>query len=159
MVSSVGSNSQNQYGSINKVGSSKDGRIIYQVVGTDGKVKGGLSVAPTDCDKFEHSYKSLMNAAPKVEKYMQTHTEADLKKQQKKGRRITGISAFTGGIIPAVFIRKPDNFWVQLLCTIAGAATGFFAGLKIAKRITVPPGAEEMSIASRELSKLDIKQI
>ena len=159
MVNSVGINNQNPYGSINKVGTSNDGRVIYQVVGADGNVKGGLSVAPNDCDKFERSYQSLMEAAPKVEKYMKNHTEEDLKKLQKKGRRITGLSAFAGGIIPAILIHKPDKFLVQLLCTTAGAAAGFFTGLQIAKKITIPPGAEQMSKASKEMSKLDIKPL
>lgn len=155
MVQNVGSK-QGGYGSIDRVGTSPDGRVIYKVTDPNGKVAGGLSVAPNDCDRFEHSYKSIMEAAPKVEKYMKTHTEEDLKKSQKKGRWITAIGAFTGGIIPAVLIRQPKKL-VKILATAAGSFAGLFAGAAIARRTTIPPGVEEMTRASQELSKLDIK--
>lgn len=157
MVQNV-SQKQGGYGSIDKVGTSPDGRVIYKVTDPKGNVAGGLSVAPNDCDRFERSYKSIMDAAPKVEKYMQTHTEDDLKKSQKRGRWITAIGAFTGGIIPAVVIHKPKT-WVKFVITAAGTIAGLFLGTAIAKKTTIPPGMEEMSRASQELSKLDIKPI
>lgn len=159
MLNEINFKAQGAYGSIDKIGTSPDGRVIYQVVDPDGKVAGGLSVAPNDCDKFEHSYKSIMEAAPKVESYMKTHTQEDVKSLQKKGRWITGISACIGGLIPAIFIHKPDNWFIQFLFTLAGTIAGGFGGLQIAKKVSVPPGAEEMSKASKEISKLDIKPI
>ena len=158
MVQNVGSQNGNMYGSIERAGSTQDGRIIYQVKGADGKAAGGLSVAPNDCDRFERSYNQIREAAPKLEKYMQTHTQEDVKKAQKKGRWITAIGAFTGGIVPAVALHKP-NFFIKLLCTVGGTVAGLFAGLKIAQKVTIPPGAEEMSKAAQEISKLDIKPI
>ena len=159
MVNEVGFKGQSAYGSINRVGSTPDGRVVYQVVDPEGNVAGGLSVAPADCDKFERSYQAIMESAPKVENYMKTHTEADLKSQQKKGRWITAIGACIGGLIPAIFIHKPDNGWAQFFITLAGTIVGGFGGLQIAKKVTVPPGAEQMSKASKEISKLDIKPV
>lgn len=159
MIQNAGLSNQNQYGAINKLGMTSEGRVAYQVVTPDGQVAGKLSIAPNDCDRFERSYNDIMEAAPKLEKYMQTHTEADLKKAQKKGRWITGIGAFVGGIIPAVLIKKPDKLIIKLLGTLAGTIAGLYAGASIAKKVTIPPGAEQMSRASQEMSKLDIKPL
>lgn len=160
MVQSVNSavNKNSAYGEISRVGTTRDGRVIYQVLDSSGKIAGGLSVSPNDCDKFERSYRDIMEAAPKLEKYMQTHTEEDLKKAQKRGRWITGIGAFAGGIIPAVLIKKPRKY-VKILATAAGTFAGLFAGLSISRKVTIPPGAEQMSRASQEISKLDIRTI
>ncbi len=156
MVQNIGAG--NKYGSINRVGQTKDGRIVYQVTDPDGKISGGLSVAPADSDRFERSYKDIMEAAPKVEQYMKTHTQDDLKNAQKKGRWITAGGAFIGGIIPAVAIHKLNTF-PKILCTLAGTIAGLFVGAKIAGKATVPPGAEQMAKATQELSKLDIQPI
>jgi len=158
MVQNASLNGKNPYGSIQRVGAAQDGRVVYQVINPDGKVAGGLSVAPMDCDKFERSYSEIMEAAPKLEKYMQTHTEEDLKKAQKKGRWITIIGAAVGGLIPAIAI-KSGRFIVQGLCTAVGLGAGLFAGAKIAQKVSIPPGAEQMSRASQEISKLDIKPV
>ena len=158
MVNNVGANAQNPYGAINKVGMTQDGRVVYQVVNPEGKVQGGLSVAAADCDTFERSYKDIMEAAPKLEKYMQTHTEDDMKKAQKKGRWITAIGGFTGGIIPVILTKNYRTF-VQIICTAAGVIAGLFAGAKVAQKVSVPPGAEQMTRASQEISKLDIQAV
>lgn len=152
------SNPTSSYGEINRMGTTPDGRVVYQVKDGNGKIAGGLSVAPNDCDKFERAYVEILDAAPKLEKYMQTHTEEDLKQAQKKGRWITAIGAFTGGIIPAALI-KSDIKILKIACAAAGTIAGLFAGAKIAKKVTIPPGAEEMSKATQEISKLDIKPL
>lgn len=157
MVKSVGTG--NNYGSINRVGQTADGRIVYQVTDPNGKVAGGLSVAQADCDRFERSYKDITEAAPKMEEYMKTHTQSDLKDAQRKGRWITAGGAFVGGIIPAVLIHKPDIGIVKFLCTLAGTVAGLFAGSRIARKVTIPPGAEQMAKATQELQKLDIRPI
>ena len=161
MVQNVSSsnNTNKSYGEISRVGTTPDGRVIYKVIDASGKVAGGLSVSPNDCDKFERVYQNVMEAAPKFEKYMSTHTQEDLKKNQKKGRWITGIGAFIGGILPAVLIKKPDIKILKILATLAGTVAGLFAGVSIAKRVVIPPGVEEMSKATQEMSKLDIKAL
>ena len=161
MVQNVGSsnNPNKSYGEISRVGTSPDGRVIYKVVDPSGKVAGGLSVSPNDCDKFERVYNNVMEAAPKFEKYMSTHTKEDLKKNQKRGRWITGIGAFIGGILPAVLIKKPDKKIIKILATLAGTTVGLFAGVSVAKKVVIPPGVEEMSKATHEMSKLDVRPI
>jgi len=160
MVQNVGnkSNSASPYGSIDRVGTTQDGRVIYRVVDPNGKIAGGLSVAAKDSDTFERSYNQIMEATPKLEKYMQTHTKDDIKKAQKRGRWISAIGAFTGGIFPATLIKNQKQ-WVKIVSTIGGTIAGLFVGLQIAKKATVPPGAEEMTKASQAISKLDIKPI
>ena len=157
MVQNVGTGSN--YGSINRVGQTADGRVVYQVKDPNGKVAGGLSVAQADCDRFERSYKDITEAAPKVEEYMKTHTQSDLKDAQKKGRWITAGGAFVGGIIPAVLVHKPDVWIVQFLCTAAGTIAGLFVGSRIARKVAIPPGAEQMARATQEISKLDVRPI
>lgn len=158
MVQGVGSKSQ--YGAIQKVGSTDDGRVVYQVVGSDGKVAGGLSVAQKDCDTFERSYNSIMNAAPKLEEYMKTHSEEDIKNLRKKGRRITGIGALIGGLIPAFTAHRiTENGWIQAGLTLVGTIAGLIAGGRIGAKITTPPGAKEMTIATQAISKLDIQPL
>lgn len=158
MVNNVSAGAQNQYGAINRVGMTQDGRVVYQVVNPEGKIQGGLSVAAADCDRFERSYNDIMEAAPKLEKYMQTHTEDDMKKAQKKGRWITGIGAFAGGLT-TIFLTKNCKTWLQILCTAAGTIAGLVGGAKVAQKVSIPPGAEQMTRASQEISKLDIKAV
>lgn len=159
MVQNASLNGKNPYGSIQRVGAAQDGRVVYQVINPDGKVAGGLSVAPMDCDKFERSYSEIMEAAPKLEKYMQTHTEEDLVKAQKKGRWITIIGAAVGAITTAFATKNLKRTFVQGLLTVSGMGLGLVAGAKVAQKVSVPPGAEQMSRASQEISKLDIKPV
>ncbi len=160
MVQNVSSQPQNSYGSISKVGTTQDGRVVYKVTDANGQVAGGLSVAQKDCDKFERSYKDVMEAAPKLEKYMQTHTEEDVKNLQKKGKRIIGFSALIGGLIPALtshFITEKP--WIQAILTIGGTIAGLMIGSKAGAKAVTPPGAEQMTRATQTLSKLDIQPV
>lgn len=161
MVQNVNSSgNQNQYGSINRVGTSSDGRGIYQVLNGDGKVAGGLSVAAKDCDTFERSYNKMIEAAPKMEKYMQTHSEEDIKKLQKKGKWMVGGGALIGGLIPLFFSHKvTEKLGWQILMTVGGTILGLFAGAKIGAKVMTPPGAKDMTEATQTISKLDIQPI
>jgi outer membrane lipoprotein SlyB len=159
MVQNVNANNSSGYGKVTRAGETPDGRAAYTVTDPNGKVIGALSIAEKDCDSFERSYKDIMEAAPKLEQYMKTHTEADLKQAQKKGRWITAIGAFTGGIIPAVLVKKPEKGIVKFLATLAGTIVGLIAGAKVAKKVTVPPGAEQMARATENIQKLDIKPL
>lgn len=158
MVQNV--SNQNPYGSIDRVGMTQDGRVVYKVTDGNGEIAGGLSVAQKDCDMFERSYRDVMEAAPKLEQYMKTHTEEDMKRQQKRGRWIIGGSALIGGLIPALtshFITQ-KTVW-QALMTLAGTVAGLFVGIKVGTKAMTPPGAEQMTRATQTLSKLDIQQI
>jgi hypothetical protein len=156
MVQNV--NSQSQFGTINRVGNTPDGRVVYQVVNPNGQIAGGLSVAQKDCDTFERSYNTMMNAAPKLEKYMQTHTEDDIKRLQKKGKWIIGGSGLVGALIPAIATYKMKT-WQQILISLGGAIIGLIGGIKIGSKVMTPPGAAELNKATQEISKLDIQPI
>ena len=65
---------QNSYGNIQRTGTTENGRAIYRVIDSDGKEAGRLSVAGTDTDKFESAYRDIMDAAPKIQKYVTEHT-------------------------------------------------------------------------------------
>ena len=59
----------NNYGSINKIGSTNNGRVIYEVKDGNGATAGKLSVAQPQCDIFERSYNEMMAAAPETQKF------------------------------------------------------------------------------------------
>lgn len=159
MVQNI-SQAQNPYGSINRIGTTPDGRVVYKVMDGNGDIAGGLSVAQKDCDTFERTYNDIMTAAPKLEKYMQTHSEEDIKRLQKRGKRIIGGSALVCGIIPALFSHKlTSNKWLQVAMTLGGTFIGLFAGVKIGTKVMTPPGANEMSKATKTLSSLDVQPI
>ena len=159
MVQGLNVNS-NGMGSISRVGMTNNGRVIYSVVEPNGQVAGHLTVSQKDCDTFERTYNDIMTAAPKLEKYMQTHSEEDIKRLQKRGKRIIGGSALVCGIIPALFSHKlTSNRWLQVAMTLGGTFIGLFAGVKIGTKVMTPPGANEMSKATKTLSSLDVQPI
>ena len=71
MVQNVSTQQPNNFGVINRIGTTNNGRVIYQVVDKSGKIAGKMSVAQRDCDTFERSYSQIMRAAPKMQAYMQ----------------------------------------------------------------------------------------
>lgn len=160
MVQSVNSGNQSKYGSIEKVGVTPEGRAVYKLVDADGSVAGGLTIPQQQCDTFERSYNMMISAAPKLENYMKTHSEEDIKKQQKRGKWIIGGSALAGGLVPALFSYKlTGNKFLQILMTVGGTLAGFFAGRGVGIKVMTPPGAEEMAKASKMISKLDIQPV
>lgn len=156
MVQSVNTQSSNKYGSVNRVGNTPDGRVVYKIVSPDGYEDINLSVPLQQSDTFEHAYNDLITTAPVVEKYMQTHTEDDIKATQKKARTIVFSATLIGGLIPAVAIRKAHMIW-KVLAAIGGALTGLFAGSQIAAKSATIPGAQKLSQATQTISKLDIQ--
>ena len=62
---------QNSYGNIQRIGATENGRTIYRVIDSEGKEAGRLSVASADTDKFESAYKDIMDAAQKIQKYVE----------------------------------------------------------------------------------------
>ena len=160
MVQGINSGNQTKYGTIEKIGATPDGRAVYKLVNGDGSVAGGISIPQKDCDTFEIGYNMMMSAAPKLDNYMKTHSEEDIKRQQKRGRRIIGGSTLAGGLIPALFSYKlTSNIWLQILMTVGGTVAGFFAGRGIGIKVMTPPGADELQKASKMLSNIDIQQV
>lgn len=158
MTQAINSNPvANGYGTINRIGSTQDGRNVYQITDPTGKESVKLSVAQQDSDKFEKSYNEIMEAAPKLQKFAQTTTPEKMQKRQSAGKWIIGICTAIGGGIPLIKAKCGGKTWKQALVTLAGTIAGFICGTIISVKTTTPPGTIQLTNATKTLSKLDIK--
>lgn len=159
MVNGITGFKQNSYGNIQRMGSTENGRAIYRVIDSDGKEAGRLSVAGTDTDKFESAYRDIMDAAPKIQKYVtENSSEADIKKRRNLSRAIVGAGGFIGAAVPIALTRKASTLQ-QILATVAGVVVGLSAGFATSLSVTTPPGTYKFAKASRTFAKLDIQPI
>ena len=148
-----------QYGSVNKIGMTQDGRVIYQITGPDGYEAGKISIQKKDCDTFEKSYNDIMKAAPKLEKYAKENSSPEIvQHKQKVSRWIIGLSGLTGGIIPAATTGKMKK-WHQWALTIGGTIAGLLIGLITSYAVNTPSGMRSFSKATENLSKIDIQPV
>lgn len=159
MVNGITGFKQNSYGNIQRMGSTENGRAIYRVIDSDGKEAGRLSVAGADTDKFESAYRDIMDAAPKIQKYVtENSSEADIKKRRNLSRVIVGVGGFIGAAIPIALTRKASTL-KQILATVSGVVAGLSAGFATSLSVTTPPGTYKFAKASRTFAKLDIQPI
>lgn len=159
MVNGITGFKQNSYGNIQKIGSTEHGRAIYRVIDSDGKEAGRLSVAGTDTDKFESAYRDIMDAAPKIQKYVtENSSEADIKKRRNLSRAIVGAGGLIGVAVPIALTRKASTLKL-ILATVAGVVAGLSAGFVTSLSVTTPPGTYKFAKASRTFAKLDIQPI
>lgn len=159
MVNGITGFKQNSYGNIQKIGSTEHGRAIYRVIDSDGKEAGRLSVAGTDTDKFESAYRDIMDAAPKIQKYVtENSSEADIKKRRNLSRAIVGAGGLIGVAVPIALTRKASTLQ-RILATVAGVVAGLSAGFVTSLSVTTPPGTYKFAKASRTFAKLDIQPI
>ena len=159
MVNGITGFKQNSYGNIQKIGSTEHGRAIYRVIDSDGKEAGRLSVAGTDTDKFESAYRDIMDAAPKIQKYVtENSSEADIKRRRNLSRAIVGAGGLIGVAVPIALTRKASTLQ-QILATVAGVVAGLSAGFVTSLSVTTPPGTYKFAKASRTFAKLDIQPI
>ncbi len=158
MVQNVTNQGQNNYGAITKIGTSQDGRAIYQVNSPNGQVAGRLSVAAADCDKFEKSYQQIMEVAPKLQEYAANTTPEKMEKKKKKASWGIGIMAVLGAGV-SIYLTRNAKIWKQALTSLAGGFAGLTCGSMIARKILVPPGAKELSEATKTLQTLDVKPL
>ena len=159
MVQNISSNTSKSFGSINKIGTTEDGRLLYQVTDDKGKVAGKISVASNQGDIFEKSYNDIMTSLPKMQEYIKNTTPQEIEKKQKQAKWIASIGAFLGGIYPLLKVKGEGVLGAlkQLGLTLLGTLAGLMVGLFVASKVTTPPGAKEFSKASNNLSKLDIR--
>ena len=151
---------QNSYGNIQRIGATENGRAIYRVIDSEGKEAGRLSVAGADTDKFESAYKDIMDAAPKIQKYVaENSSEQDIKKRRNLSRAIVGAGGIIGATIPLALMRKSKSTLRTILATVAGIVTGLSAGFVTSLSATTPPGTYKFAKASRTFAKLDIQPI
>lgn len=162
MVQNISNQTQNGYGSVNRIGMTNNGRVVYQVTDATGQASGKVSVAMNDSDKFERSYNAMLNSAPKLQQYAQKTSPAQMEKKQKMAKWFVGGGALLGGIWPALKVKGGGGVLgflkvagVTLLGTGAGAMLGMFA----ASKLVTPPGAKEFAAATQTISKLDIQPV
>lgn len=146
------------YGSINKIGNTNNGRVIYEVKDSTGSTAGKISVAQPQCDVFERSYNDMMTAAPAMQNFAEKSMTPEW---QEKSRKINKWSKLTGAslaLIASALLTKSFGkyFWkaaVCLPCTLAGYLGGASVGLKL----TTPKEAAQFSKAIQNISKLDVQ--
>ena len=159
MVQNINNQTGSQFGAINKIGNTQNGRTVYQVIDANGREAGKLSLPTTDCDMFEKSYKDILEAAPKIQKFAQEHSSPeDIKKRQKASRWIVGICAAIGAGVPIYLTRKASTV-KQILTTALGIVGGLTAGFGVSLATTTPPGTMKFSKATKNISKLDIQPV
>lgn len=162
MVQNLSSASSSLQGSINRVGTTDNGRVIYQVSDADGNYTGKLSVNQNQADVFEKTYHDLMESAPAMEKFAKEHqSEESLKKLNKKASTITLTSSIVGALL-GVFTAsklKIHNTWAQIGIALPTTIAGMFAGRKITEAVIVPSGVKKFKQATYNLSKIDVQPI
>ena len=160
MVNGITGFKQNSYGNIQRTGTTENGRAIYRVIDAEGKEAGRLSVAGTDTDKFESAYRDIMDAAPKIQKYVtENSSESDIKKRRNISRAIVATGGFLGAAIPLTLMRNSKNTMRTILATVTGVVAGLSAGFGTSLAVTTPPGTYKFAKASRTFAKLDIQPI
>ena len=159
MVQNINNQQIPGFGSINRIGQTQDGRVVYSVRDPEGNEGGKLSVNSLDVDAFEKSYNKMMNAVPKLQDYTEKAVSPDFQKQKnKQANWARGIGVAIGSAIPIILTRNKKT-WVQVLTTVPGAIAGFIAGAFAGRFILTPPGAISFAKATQTLQNLDIKPI
>lgn len=161
MVQNV--SAQQGYGSINRMGMTQDGRVLYQVIAADGKEAGKMTVPQHQADSFEKSYRTMIKNAPKMQEFAMTATPEKVEKMQKKAKWITAGGALLGGLTPMVLLRSTGKgkWWghwaTQTVATLIGLVGGLIGGSKIAAKVATPPGSMDFMKATQTISQLDIQ--
>ena len=153
--------SNSNYGSVNRIGMTENGRIVYQISDATGSKSAKISVAQKDCDVFEKSYHDIMVTAPKLEAYVKNTPPEKMEKRQKYAKWIMAGCGIGAGIWPLLKC-KINNFGsgfkavaLTLLATGSGLVLGGFLGSKLVS----PPGAAQFNKATQAMSKLDIQPV
>ncbi len=156
MVQNI-TNQNASFGSISRVGTTPDGRIIYQVNDSSGQEAGKMTIAAQDADVFEKSYNDIMEAAPKIQKYAIEHSSPeDSEKRKKTSRIITLLTTLIGAGVP-IYLTRKSSTWKQVFSVLGGTITGLIAGIGISFATLTPPGMMKFSKASKNLSKIEIQ--
>ena len=161
MVQNISNQNASNYGSINKIGTAENGRAVYQVIDGNGQVAGKLSVAEKDCDTFEKSYRDIMEAAPKLQKYAQNTPPEKMEKMQRRSKWIITIPALALGLFAAIKTKGEGVIGVlkQIFTTLLATGLGLGLGIGVATKTCTPPGSVQFTKASQTLSKLDIQPV
>lgn len=158
-ISGRGTQNGSGFGNIQRVGAMPNGRTVYRVIDSNGEEAGKLSIPTRDTAQFEKSYVDLMDAAPKLQKYVAEHSsEKDIKNRKILSRVIVGACGIMGAAIPVYLTRKSSTL-KQVLCTVTGIVAGLSAGFAASMYATTPPGAFKFAKATRNIGKMDIQPV
>ncbi len=156
MVQNV-SNQTSSFGGINRIGTTQNGRIVYEVIDSNGQEAGKLTIPAQDADTFEKSYYDIMDAAPKIQKFSLEHSSAeDMKKRKTASNIMIAAGMIIGAGIPIYLTRKASG-WKQVLATVGGVVAGLAAGMGLSFATLTPPGMMKFVKASKNLSKIDVR--
>ena len=164
MVQNISQQSANNpaasMGAINKVGVTNNGRVVYELIDGSGKVGGKISVGAQHADIFERSYKTITEAAPKIQKYQEQLTPRKIEKLKNSSKWAKWGLTLTGFGIPAIFVKPKNEKWSTLIpvaTTLVGTVAGFIGGQIVGAKIMTPPGGMELAKAAQNLQKLDVQ--
>ncbi len=150
---------QNHYGNVRRIGATPNGRAVYQVIDSDGREAGKLSIPVADTDKFEKAYIDIMETAPQIQKYvLENSSEKDIKRRRNLSRAIVAGGGIIGAAVPMALTRKASTL-KQILATVFGIVAGLSGGYLAAISATTPPGTFKFAKATRTFSKLDIQPL
>ena len=161
MTQAIGATATSSAGTINRVGATQDGRIIYQMTSPDGESQGHLSVAAKDCDKFEKSYNTIVETASAVQKFSEKYSTKESMKQLRKKTRLWALSTATvAGVGVNFFTGKFKGKYIglkQFLAVCSATIAGYILGNLIGVKATVPSDVTKFSKATQDITKMDIK--
>ena len=151
---------QNPYGSIQRAVELPNGRVLYNVIDSEGNKAGKLTIPKEEADIFEASYKEILETAPKIQAYVKANSsEESIKRRRNMARVIVGTSGIIGLGIPLAILRKSTSVTKKILGAVAGIVAGLSAGFVASLGVTTPPGSLEFAKATRNISKLDIQPV
>ena len=148
------------YGNVLRSGDLPNGRVVYDVIDSEGNKAGKLSIPKDQVDTFETSYKQILDVAPKIQAYVNANSSKEaLQKRRNLARGIVASGGVVGLAIPMVILRKSVSVTKKILGAVTGIITGLSAGFIASLSVTTPPGSLEFAKATRTLSNLDIKPV
>lgn len=149
----------NPYGSIRRGSMLNNGRVLYQVIDSNGNEAGKLTVPKIQADKFERAYNDILYTAPMIQKYVaENSSDNDVKKRRVKTQSIVTIGGALGAFIP-LLLTWNKSVMKKIAATGLGIFTGLAAGFGTAFVASMPPGTYRFEKASQTLADLDIQPV
>lgn len=145
------------YGNVSRMGRLNNGRMAYRVIDSKGESAGVVSVPEEQVDRFEYSYKRIINSAKEIDNYVNTHsTPEDIKRRKRLSVISLAGGGILGGAIP-LFLTRNSSVLKQIFSTALGLFTGLMAGLALSLKLNTPKGSYEFSQAKEAILDLDIR--
>lgn len=161
MINPISANiKQNSYGNIERAGNLPNGRVLYNVIDSEGQNAGKLSVPQEQTEVFEQTYKNILDIAPKIRAYVDANSSNEaIRKRRNMSRTIVGTCGLIGTAVPLIILRKSTSMTKKILGAVTGIVSGIAVGFVASLGVSTPPGSLEFAKARRTLSDLDIQPI